>query len=535
MKIVKGIAMYTLIAIGVVAAVGILLMGFMFLIPSFKLFGYGFVNNSKTEYLSTYNFNRDTDAGYATENVVLNITTDKGINVHILADSSDNSCSIATTLSNRYYGFYKDNRKITTKTNKVTWDNGSHTMTYDLELVGIDGAINYSEKCYVLVKIPRLKLNAGIASNTPLNYTFNVKTENGDVEVAGANVDGTFAGGINLKSLDVATNKGDLVLNGAGNVVNKHEKPTSASFTHFALSTNGGKFDFSSLTDGVNVTGNVTLNGTRSDYTFTKFNVTGNLEIAGNNIAFISPKLNAANVTYNATSGLFKVTDTLTVPGETSIRSENAAVTLGTVAAGGVETTLGINTQYGDITVGTTNVVSTLIGNHGNIKVTKANKRIIAETVYGDITITEYAESAQVTTTRGRVTAHSTYADVDSEFMTEVILKGKAVVNLTTGQMPFNITSSDNATVNITVTAVRAAFAGEDAVSTVNMTKGTLNIHLDNTDAYKIKATGTISGKPSATLDSITSGTVYEVLFEDGEDVYAHSFFDLRAPKINFV
>ena len=535
MKIVKGIAMYTLIAIGVVAAVGILLMGFMFLIPSFKLFGYGFVNNSKTQYLSTFNFNRDTDAGYATQKVVLNITTDKGINVHILADSSDNSCSIATTLYNHYYGFYKDNRTITTKTNKVSWNSGTNTMTYDLELVGIDGAVNYSDKCYVLVKIPRLKLTGGVATNTPLDYEFNLKTENGDIQVAGANNDGTFAGGIKLTSLDVATNRGDLVLNGAGSVAGKHDKPTSASFETLALSTNGGKFDFSSLTDGVNVTGNVTFNGTRSDYTFTKLNITGNLEISGSNIAFISPKLSAANVSYNATSGLFKVTDTLTVPGETSIRSENAAVTIGTVAEGGVETTLGINTQYGDITVGTTNVVSTLIGNHGNIKVTKANKRIIAETVYGDITITEYAESAQVTTTRGRVNAKSIYEGTDSSLETQVILKGKAVLNLTTGVMRFNVTSSENATVNISVTAVKAAFAGEDAVSTVNMTKGTLNVHLDNTDAYKVKATGSISGKPSSTLDTMTSGTTYEVLFDAEDDAYAHSFFDLKAPKINFV
>ena len=36
MKLLKGIAMYTLIAIGAVLCIGILLMGFMFLIPSFK-------------------------------------------------------------------------------------------------------------------------------------------------------------------------------------------------------------------------------------------------------------------------------------------------------------------------------------------------------------------------------------------------------------------------------------------------------------------------------------------------------------------
>ncbi|MBR4745355.1 MAG: hypothetical protein IK070_01435, partial [Clostridia bacterium] len=510
MKILKGIAMYTLIAIGAVLCIGILLMGFMFLIPSFKLFGYGFVYNVKDVVPQT-TIIHELDTEYKTETVNLNIEVTEGIGVRIEADQSDTANSIVSTVYSNYYGFYKGNRKLTVHEAKTSFNNATHTYNYSVSAEGVEGAINYSDKCVMVVKVPRKQLDGGNVQGGSENIKYNitVKTERGDIEIKGTQSDNNFLGAINVGSLNLTTTKGDLSLFGVGTVASGNAKPTSMVLDSFNISTKSGKFDFTSIPTTVNSA--LALSGEKADFLFDNLTINGKLEISGDNVLFSAKNLTTADsVSYQSVSGAFRVNEVLDAAGQVSVISENAQVTIGTAQNG----ELGVKTDYGNITVGTSKVTTYLHGGHGNVVVDKCEKGLEIHTTYGDITAKDYSKSAVFSTNRGKVVANSTYAGDDvAALVTRVRLNGKAQLDLTTNKVPFDVTSTDNSTVNITVKDVvtgSAVYDG-DYVSTVNLAKGTLNVNMVNTKPLVIKATGAVSGSAWANPSSLESGHTYRV------------------------
>lgn len=529
MKVLKGIAMYTLIAIGAVLCIGILLMGFMFLIPSFKLFGYGFVYNVKdTVVQNTIIHNIDTE--YQTENINLNVEVTEGIGVRIESDDSDTAGSIVATVYSNYYGFYKGNRKLTVHAAKTSYDSSSKTYNYSVSVEGVQGAINYSDKCAIVVKVPRKQLTSeGHAQSENIKYNITVKSERGDIAIKGSQVDNNFLGAINVGGLNLTTTKGDLSLSGVGTVASGNEKPTSMVLDNLNISTKSGKFDFTSIP--TTVIDSLALSGEKADFLFDNLDVQGKLEIAGDNILFSAKNLTTTdNVSYQSVNGAFRVNEVLDATGQVSVISENAQVTVGTAKSG----ELGVKTDYGNITIGTSKVTTYLHGGHGNVVVDKCEEGLEIHTTYGDITAKDYSKSAVFSTNRGKVIANSTYAgDNVAELVTRVRLNGKAQLDLTTNKVPFDVTSTDNCTVNITVKDVvtGSALYTSDYVSKVNLAKGTLNVNMINTKPLIIKATGAISGSAWANPSSLESGHTYRVL-DAAEDLY-YSSFDFAAPKIN--
>ena len=555
MKVVKGILMYALIGLGIILALGILLMGIMFLVPSFKVFGYGFVHNTKETTPKVLVFS-NFDSSHNMTDVVLNIKASKGVNVHIVADDSNTAGSIVSKVYNHYYGFYKGERRILISEPEYTYS--GTTLTYNVNVYGVEGAIIYSENCYLEVKVPRRQLTAtGAAENTALSYHVNLQTENGSVSMIGTSENGAYTGVLQTKSINFSSIKGSLILDGVGSGTGGN---TNLSLTELDItSTKSGKFDFGNC-DNVTVTGALTLNGKLADFIFKNINVSGGLEIAGDNILFQADNATVAgDIVYQSPLGAFKVAQTLkSTSGEIRITSNSANVTVGTVEA----STFGVRSDYGNIKVGTSKASTYLQGGHGNIEITKCTEGLEAHTSYGNITVGEYEKYANFSTNRGAIVAKSTFDNDEVEDLrTTVNLNGKASLNLTTNQIPFTVKATDTSTVNITVKKVKAQNGTTNTVSVVSLAKGTLNVTMPNATPYYVRATGSINGRIGSTSVTNQERIVKYVtetederlnrIIEDYKSVYLHTCPDVtpimsptttnnsalyvfEAPKINF-
>ena len=533
MKIVKGVLVYSLIALGIVIGIGILLMGIMFLIPSFKVFGYGFIYKTKGGTMQTYRFSENIENYYEMENIVLEFNATEGINVHVTADNENSRAAITSTLYYSYYGFYKDSSLITQSAQDVSYNSGTKTLTYKVNAYGLNGAINYSDKCYLDVVIPRRRIKSnGTADDAALSYTMNIHTVNGDIIIKGSGTDENFIGAIQVNNMSISTQKGDLSLYGVGSNVTGNTKPTKLEMNEFNISTQYGTFNFAGISQ-VTANGNVVFNSKRGDFLFDKLTVNGDFEITGDNVLFKANNLTVeGDLNYQTTNGAFKVANKIkSNSGQLSIVSNTTEVVLGTVEKGA----LGITTEYGNVTISDSQVNTLIIGGHGNVNVAACSGGLEARTSYGNINAT-YSKGALLVSNRGIITANSTNStDADAKSIKTIVnLEGKAILNLTTKQLPFEINcGNNNCTVNITVQAVITNLGTGYVTSTVNMGKGTLNFTAINTYPFVVSATGGVSGR-IGTYTIPGNGTRTGIAIEGDPAVNTYQEYELVAPKINF-
>lgn len=561
MKLLKGIAVYTLIAIGAVIILGLILLGIMFIFPKVKLFGYGFVyRTDKIMQLPNIVISKY-DPFSLVSNINLNVVTTDGIGVKVVSSKDDTQGFINVRVHENYYGFYRDSYNTSISAPKITKNDGE--LNVGINVTGVKGAINYSDDCYVEIQLPKRVNGVGLVNYT---YDINIQSENGDVYLDGARSSGKLLWPLLINGLDITTVKGNAELAAVTNDID-HSKasndkgeieiiqPKFMYLDKLNLYTKGGEFKFNKI-DNIYVGSSTLFNCVKGDFLFNNLLVGTNeqgvfvqdsdaiLDIFGDNVLFEAKNLTVANkISYKTDSGVFKVEEAIaSVYDQIELETDSASINIGKVLNGQI----GARSSYGNITIGTSNNSTYLENNHGSISVDKCNAGIAAITKYGDITIKECTKSATINTERGdiNITNIGTVVKKGDDSYKIFISAKKSNIDLTTNVIPFEITSTDSCNVKVTVKDVITAeqVVEEDAnnpVSTVKI-KGTLNISLPNKDQITLYAKGKLAGGIGtyATGTDIKNETQV-VLFEKSENltdgyVWQNSEFNLTATNINF-
>ncbi len=550
MKLFKGILLYTLIAIGAVIVIALILLGLMF-VAKVKIFGIGFVY--RTDHVLKYPMMKleEYDTNGSCGDIVLNIKTTKGIGVKLEASVDDTQAFIYAETRENYYGFYKGSNNTTLSAYSIVKDGTK--LVVDITVTGLNGAINYSDNCFLTVNVPRYIL--GQKDNGTYKYDVNVTSEKGDINVAGAVSSNTFVAPIIVSNLNVKTIKGDFTISGATNDLancvkekDVYKAPEIIYLDELTLKTEAGRFDFAALKK-VYVAKSTLLQCTKGDFVFDTLGVgvkpgmlssaivvdgTAVLDIFGDNILFEANHLTVANkITYKTQSGIFKIKETLqSVNDQIELETDSAEVSIKKVANGSI----GVRSAYGNIYIGEANGSTYVENNHGNIHIGNCTKGLAAISTYGDITIDKCTASALVSSQRGNIKVNNE----STETTDKVIINAKKTsINLTIGVAPFEINTTDNCTMNVTVKKVATAktVTGEpnNIVSSIKG-KGTINISLPNVEQITLTANGTLSGSVGSynANSGIKSGQKVVLFSKGGTGTWENSEFQLTATKIHF-
>ncbi len=561
MKLLKGIAVYTLIAIGAVICIGMILLGCMFLFQGkFTLFGYGFVYETELTVLGPNVVIETHDPTHSVRTINLNVKAHDGLNILVVADESATAGAIRLKTDHRYYGFYKDNSKLDIKNAVVSIDASDNSiMNVSFEVKGVDGAIFYNENCVMKVIVPRYVLdNNGIATSNILKYNLNLTSEDGDINVKPAMVETEFVGPIAVTSLNVKTNRGNLNIDGLANSQTSEDNNT-VRFKNLGLETNAGRFDLTKL-GAVEVEDSVRFNCKKGDFVFDELHVgidkivtsggegqpdvvtygyisndtkSSKLDIFGDNTLFDVNNLHvASSITYKSESGIFRIKNTLkSYLDQTLVESDSAEISVKDIKGG----QFGAISSYGNITINSSTDSTYLENKHGEVKITgKCDAGLAVVTTYGNISVKEYTKSGNFSTERGKIDVTSTATGDDAKNYTTTITARKTSINLTTNEVPFNITTTDKCTVNVNVKKVLTpVVSGTEYLSKAHLKSGTLNVNLpqDGTQ-YRLIATGSLSGNIGTSYagTDIQSG-VEKIMFETNASLIG-SKFDLKASNI---
>ncbi len=548
MKLFKGILLYTLIALGAVIVIALILLGLMF-VAKVKIFGIGFVY--RTDHIAKYPMMKleEYDTNGTCGDIDLNIKTTKGVGVKLEAAVDDTQAFIyAETLEN-YYGFYKDSNSTTLSAYSIVKDGTK--LIVDITVTGLNGAINYSDKCYLTVNVPRYIL--GQKDNGTYKYNVNITSENGDVNVTGAVSENKFVAPIIVNDLNVNTIKGDFTISGATNNLancakegSVYKKPEKIYLQKLTLKTEAGRFNFADIKN-VYVGQSTLLQCTKGDFVFdtlgvgtdvsgTVVDTTAVLDIFGQNILFEANNLTVGNkLTYKTASGIFKIKETMkSESDQIELETDSAEVYINKVLNGSI----GVRSAYGNITIKEVNDSTYVENNHGNINIGTCTQGIAAISTYGDINIDKCTASALVSSQRGSIKVNNESTSTDDKV---IVNAKKTSINLTIGVAPFEINTTDNCTINVTVKKVVEAktVSGEpkNVVSKING-KGTINISIPNVEQFTLTANGALSGSVgSYNANSDIKNGQKVVLFRKNNDdtiKWENSEFQLTATKIHF-
>lgn len=552
MKIVKGIFVYTMIALGIVVLLSLILLGAMFMFPKFKLFGYGFVyqKQATTQYAldtttsGAYNLRKYSDV----DKIEINVTCDTGYGVTIQpVESYDGNLKIVRT--DDYYGFYKGETNKPTVTISEPQKTGS-VLTLDIAVGTPNGGIIYNENCGITIYVPVFSTTDTSECNNDTAYTYNLdlQTTTGNIILRNANLNEltTYFYPLKVDSLNLSSTKGDITVSGITKEITyspiesaRKTGTNEVTLSNFDVNTKGGNVYFTDVPKLI-IQNGISLTTNNGDFNFADLEVTsGDFSLTNQNadIGLVANNITICNGSfeYKSESGLFKITGTLTLgiaDEECSIYTSTAPIKIGTVTGG----VLDILNEYGVVEITTDNAASTKIDStHGNVSVASCSNALTIITDMADINAT-YSSSAVVQTNRGKVTLTSNgTAGTDG---TDHTINGKTVVssvkgdiNLTTLNNPFQITTtgSSNVTINLKAVSVDPA---SSVTSSVNLRSGKLTFKVAEsiTYQYALLATGTISGNIGATTN-FASG-VTKIMNNTDEEKY--EIFNLTASKIVF-
>ncbi|MFQ6773063.1 MAG: DUF4097 family beta strand repeat-containing protein [Clostridia bacterium] len=387
MKVVKKIGMALLILVGIVVALFLILVGYLFVMPSHSVFGYRLANYSESQVVtSNYNFDYD-DVEYLDIN-----TRMYDLNIY---SSSNLHNKISATTNRDLYGFFKaDQGDVTTK---FDYDPSTKTLTANLyEPFGI----KLRGDCYITIGIPQEML-AHLKGITLTTTRGNMNVGSGAEEMYSSNLAlKTSSGVITLNNIGLM---GTLEANIGGGQLTATTK-TEMMLTSTYITSGKGKTNFNINTDKTMVFGDFVYNNTSTGYLY--LNTIESLEYKGNggnvyvkNVGILdytanNTNLNVENIVYSSN---------ITATGEGNVNIDTC------------QAYCDISTNYGDITIANANDKLSLVSVSGKITISHATKLIDATTTSGNINISFdnsvpfYSASTSyrqvlATTTSGRVT-----------------------------------------------------------------------------------------------------------------------------------
>lgn len=565
MKIVKGVATYTLLIIGALAVFAMLLVGCMFMFPNFDVFGWKVIFNSNEKVL-TYGSKSDSYKITAGQEYTINI--DAGMHnvyIHQFGKASPDPDYVYVEKIDDMFGLYTGdyNRSLIEPENP----DAAAKKTINIKLAGIDGAV-MGRNSRLDVYLPR---NAS-------GYNFKIKTTTGSIRINGAATD---TANLNVTGLEIETTSGGFswsnvrtsaINNGAdtdlytGTCVDSIDTTAegydAAHFDRyvflktFKVKTISGKLDFSlsssdaattsiAAVKAANVSMYEVLGGKYATDEAGKtawLNSLGTDESAGfyvdverGDIKFsrvIAPKFNvlgtdvlieAKNITslsqfyFNVPNGVFKVEE-LSSPLST-IATKNIDVNLKKS-----DGELAITTTYGNISIETVNANTSLASTHGNITIGQANHSISAISEYGDIVVSAYRSKGYLKNTRGKITAsfdtawyNEAKSGLDADKYTETFEVYNEDGSITLNNVVFEtIVQNKGGNVNISYYEMANTKNSDNIINhKLKLEGGNADIKVSTLEAFKFKGSGNIGGSISGTTFTATEG--YVRIFEPNQ------------------
>lgn len=258
------------------------------------------------------------------------------------------------------------------------------------------------------------------------------------------------------------------------------------------------------ITSG-SISGNIDLELNRSDFTLGE-NVTtnnNNVTINVNDGSFNASNADLGEVVIESnTRGVFyigecdRLAESIATAGgriqagtvgSINVRTSDTNLTINTLTYGGtIELTMG-----GNIEIGTTNALTDLIANTGNILVHNAQERLLAETQDGSITVNNALYTVTATTTYGDIQVNFSeeaghYLETGARALEATTDNGRIVAN---GVENIIITINDNGRAEINMSDVLG-------VSSVTGGTGSVNIVINQSSKYNLTTrseTGNVS------------------------------------------
>ena len=185
MKTLKGIGVYTLVIAGILVVIAGLLVGCMFLMPGFKMFGWALL--AKNNDVETYVGGNDINGGNYTVNIDASLY-DLTITLH-------DGKKVTVSQNDQMYGFYRpESYKEEDFKTKIIQDG----RTINIVSPKFDNKVT-ARKSYLFVKLPQ----------AASNYNLNITTTSGDITITGTHIENKLKE-FPLEELTINTNSGDV-------------------------------------------------------------------------------------------------------------------------------------------------------------------------------------------------------------------------------------------------------------------------------------------------------------------------------------
>lgn len=413
MSAIKGLLKYIGIVLVSIILIFAFVVGLMFFIKDFSVFGYYFRQKD--------DFNNkllEIDKVYAKGSTISLGIVAKNFDVKVVPSESE---TINITYNNSYFGFVKgtevdgklecitDLKIEETKTELNDHNNG----VYHYTITEPTGLLSMRANCQIIVAVP-YKIG-----ETVVQYNLDIDTHNGDILLDSLKgEDGAFLKPLNVKQLDLTTNKGDANFEGLGNGADK--LADDVVFEKLNISTNGGTFDFRKF-NVVQVNDKIKLDSKKANYFFNTLksyynnnanSADGGIQVSGTNVEFRAHVVMAGKdgFSYKSETGVLAVDNLITgvinggiydgvkyegknakneekysvikdangkvvkelyingiTPYENTIFTDSAVIELGVVAG-----KLGIYNEYGEVNIAHLVNQASIRTENGNINITKS-------------------------------------------------------------------------------------------------------------------------------------------------------------------
>lgn len=362
MKVVKKVGIALMIVVGILLALFLIFVGYLFVMPAHSLFGYRLANYSKNKEISS----SASVVGLTTENIVLKSGAYQ-LNV-VVTDQENNR--VTATMSRDLFGLVKANQGDVRY--EFEFDHSTNSL---IGTVCEPEGLKLRGKCYVTIFIPatlvsdaetiRLESSSG-AMTIGADYDFehdnlSILTKSGAVVLDNVNLTGNLSAEIN-----------------AGSMTTTERSSLNLTKTHITMSK--GKVNF-------------TEKGTNG-YTFGEF-------VVDNSSTGYLSATKVDSLVYTGNGGRINI-NTIN---DIDANGVNTNITLNKVNAGAY-----INiTNEGSINIDETNAYCDLYSSNGKITINKSNSKLSLSTASGAVTVNSATEYVDVTTGSGNINV--TFAD----------------------------------------------------------------------------------------------------------------------------
>ena len=411
MKIVKGIAIYTGIILGAILILGVVLMGLMFIFPSFGLFGYNFQYKSMDSTLfSNIDFaNYETDdMKLSTSSPVVNLYINNG-NYNLILKPTKYG-ELQSYVESNYAGFVKTESGVFETTliadgvvvkNSAT---GKNELNLTLDLNGPKGGVVFRGGNDFYVSVP-YEYNGKVVS-----YNITANADGGDVTLQNSDNKNEFDRNLNAVSFNISTGRGNVVIKGlqskeeGGKIVENKE----VTIKSMSISTKGGVVDLSNF-DKLTIEEKLLLKSTRADYVFKKLIAEKGIEIVGDNVRFQADEVTAREdgfVYKSATGGLdIGKLNCSNVDIDNYVEQGNDTYKLEyRVNDGGSYTNIESGTNWA---IKYVNYESTILTDSAQIDIDELIGKFGIENEYGNITIKHCTNQGSIRNEHGNVTINT--------------------------------------------------------------------------------------------------------------------------------